>query len=186
MSRNWIFHNAFEEIPFSSKVNKSYGGWCFELLKYKFSNKFYKSFKNDISYYRQNLVVKGIINFLLILFWISSLILFPIYAGLLKLYWSKQYTDTFNQGEEPISAIMVSSVSNPIYNGLKAIKVLEEHKRNGESFYKLLLENKEIVNFSESELIFKNNLLVKKDKLEHGLKNIEHLLKSFEPKEESA
>lgn len=193
MSQKWILRNAFEEIPFSRKVKMGYFEWCLELLKVNFNKKIYKDFKYDILYYKTYFspkifmyIVLLFIYIILLFIWISNLFLFPLYAFVFKFYWSNRYSKTLKNGEAPISDIIVHSVVNPIFNGMKVIKILEEYSDGEHKSYKMLLENKEVVLLHDNDLLSKNILLIKKDKLEKELKNLEYQLTYFEQKEKEA
>lgn len=183
MSQKWILRNAFEEIPFSRKVKMGYFEWCLELLKVNFNKKIYKDFKSDILYYKTYFSPEIFMYIVLLFIWISNLFLFPLYAFVFKFYWSNRYSKTLKNGEDPISDIIVHSVVNPIFNGMKVIKILEEHSDGEHKSYKMLLENKEVVLLHDNDLLSKNILLIKKDKLEKELKNLEYQLTYFEQKE---
>jgi hypothetical protein len=110
---------------------------------------------------------------------ITNIFLFPIYALLIKFYWKYRYFKTIKNSHLPQTSMLVFNQTNTYPSGLKVLKIIQEHTTNETTYYKVLLENKDICNIKKEDLLFEADLLRKKENLEKELEHINYYLNLF-------
>lgn len=180
MSQRLLFKELFKEIPFSQKSKMSYFQWCGVLASLTVSGKIFTELKADYDYLKGYITVGSILTYIgIVLLWLSNIVLFPIYAVLLKLYWSRNLKSIMNKGEDPLFDMMVNTPEFPELNGLKIIKILSTQDFGSYRSYSVMLSNNEIVSLNDNQILSKNVLLIERDKLLRELAKIEHKLEYF-------
>lgn len=180
MSQRLLFKELFKEIPFSQKSKMSYFQWCGALASLTVSGKIFTELKVDYDYLKGYITIGSILTYIgIVLLWLSNIVLFPIYAIFLKLYWSRNLKSIMNKGEDPLFDMMVNTPEFPELNGLKIIKILSTQDFGSYRSYSLMLSNNEIVSLNDNQILSKNVLLIERDKLLKELAKIEHKLEYF-------
>lgn len=180
MQKHHILNNQFLNLSFQEKINKSYFGWCSYLLSMYFSKKLYKNLKNDFTYFKGYMNIPELLFYLAIAFlFITNIVLFPVYAFILKIYWKYRYIKTLKNSQAPITDMIVYDPVNTINNGVKIIKIINEQTTQETTYYKVLLETKEICTLSKENILFEKELINKKIALEKELRQIEFSLNLF-------
>lgn len=183
MSQYLTFENKFLDLSFSQKVRMSYGDWCKKLFLINFDKKFYKEVYTDLSYMYHYFTFQQLFStFLLFIVWLTNFFAFPLYAVFMSHYWESRYKKILSIGKDPLHAMIVYSLDLPHLNGLKVVKILSDTINSGIHHYRVVLENKDIVEVNETQLLSKNTLIVRKSILEKELKNINYKLDYFKDK----
>lgn len=183
MSQHYILKNQFDNLTFAQKIKKSYFGWCRYLLSIYTDKKFYVSLKKDFLYFKSYISIPEVLFYFCVAFlFLSNIVLFPIYALLLKLYWKYRYLKTLKTSSTPSTDMIVFDPTNIKSNGLKVLKIISEHSTNETIYYKVLLENKEIHTITKENLLFERDLLNKKIQLEKELEKVNYSLDMFTKK----
>lgn len=183
MNQHYIIKNQFSKLSFKDKINKSYFGWCNLLLSIYFDKKFYINLKRDFLYFKNYMNVPELLFYFGIAFlFITNIFLFPIYALLIKIYWKYRYFKTIKNSHLPQTSMLVFNQINSYPSGLKVLKIIQEHTTNETTYYKVLLENKDIQNVKKEDLLFEADLLRKKENLEKELEHINYYLDLFPKK----
>lgn len=180
MSQKSMFKELFKDIPFSQKTKMSYFQWCGVLASLTISGKIFTELKADYDYLKGYLTIGSVLSYMGIVFlWLSNIILFPVYAVFLKLYWSRDYKLIMSKGEDPLFDMMVNTPELPELNGFQIIKILSTQDFGSYISYSVMLTNHEIVTLNDNQILSKNILLIEKDKLLKELAKIDHKLEYF-------
>lgn len=180
MSQRSMFKELFKDIPFSQKSKMSYFQWCGVLVSLTISGKIFTELKADYDYLKGYLTIGSALSYLgMVLLWVSNILLFPVYAVFLKLYWSKNYKSIMSKGEDPLFDMMVNTPELPELNGLKIVKILSTQDFGSYRSYSVMLSNNEIVSLNDNQILSKNVLLIERDKLLKELAKIDHKLEYF-------
>lgn len=180
MSQRSMFKELFKDIPFSQKSKMSYFQWCGVLASLTISGKIFTELKADYDYLKGYLTIGSVLSYLgIVLLWVSNIVLFPVYAVFLKLYWSKNYKSIMSKGEDPLFDMMVNTPELPELNGLKIVKILSTQDFGSYRSYSVMLSNSEIVSLNDNQILSKNVLLIERDKLLKELAKIDHKLEYF-------
>lgn len=180
MKLHYSLKNYFSSLDFSQKVRMTYLDWCSFLLNAYSDKKLYKSIKEDLLYFKGYFNLLDFFSFLLsILLIISNIVLFPIYALIFKIYWNNRYNRIVKNSDKPVSDIIVSSIEHPHLSGLYVESIISSYESNGVHYYKVVLSDKNVVTFNESQLLFKNYLLNERDQYLKKIENIEYKLSLF-------
>lgn len=180
MSQRSMFKELFKDIPFSQKSKMSYFQWCGVLASLTISGKIFTELKADYDYLKGYLTIGSVLSYLgIVLLWVSNIVLFPVYAVFLKLYWSKNYKSIMSKGEDPLFDMMVNTPELPELNGLKIVKILSTQDFGSYRSYSVMLSNNEIVSLNDNQILSKNVLLIERDKLLKELAKIDHKLEYF-------
>lgn len=180
MSQRSMFKELFKDIPFSQKSKMSYFQWCGVLASLTISGKIFTELKADYNYLKGYLTIGSSLSYLgLVLLWVSNIVLFPVYAVFLKLYWSRNYKSIMSKGEDPLFDMMVSTPELPELNGLKIVKILNTQDFGSYRSYSVMLSNNEIVSLNDNQILSKNVLLIERDKLLKELAKIDYKLEYF-------
>jgi len=175
-----MFKELFKDIPFSQKSKMSYFQWCGVLVSLTISGKIFTELKADYDYLKGYLTIGSALSYLgMVLLWVSNILLFPVYAVFLKLYWSKNYKSIMSKGEDPLFDMMVNTPELPELNGLKIVKILSTQDFGSYRSYSVMLSNNEIVSLNDNQILSKNVLLIERDKLLKELAKIDHKLEYF-------
>lgn len=180
MSQRSMFKELFKDIPFSQKSKMSYFQWCGVLASLTISGKIFTELKADYDYLKGYLTIGSALSYLgIVLLWVSNIVLFPVYAVFLKLYWSRNYKSIMSKGEDPLFDMMVNTPELPELNGLKIVKILSTQDFGSYRSYSVMLSNSEIVSLNDNQILSKNVLLIERDKLLKELAKIDHKLEYF-------
>ncbi len=180
MSQRSMFKELFKDIPFSQKSKMSYFQWCGVLASLTISGKIFTELKADYDYLKGYLTIGSALSYLGIVFlWVSNIVLFPVYAVFLKLYWSRNYKSIMSKGEDPLFDMMVNTPELPELNGLKIVKILSTQDFGSYRSYSVMLSNNEIVSLNDNQILSKNVLLIERDKLLKELAKIDYKLEYF-------
>jgi len=180
MSQRSMFKELFKDIPFSQKSKMSYFQWCGVLASLTISGKIFTELKADYDYLKGYLTIGSALSYLgLVLLWVSNIVLFPVYAVFLKLYWSRNYKSIMSKGEDPLFDMMVNTPELPELNGLKIVKILSTQDFGSYRSYSVMLSNNEIVSLNDNQILSKNVLLIERDKLLKELAKIDYKLEYF-------
>jgi len=184
MSQTSLFKELFKEIPFSRKSNMTYFQWCGTLASLTWSGKILTELKTDYQYLRGYFTFGSLLTYVVIvLLWLSNIVLFPIYAIFLKVYWSRNLKTVMLQGEDPLFDMMVNTPELPELNGLRIIKILHSQDFDSYKISSVMLENNEIVSLADSQILSKNVLLLEQERLTKALDKVNHKLSYFDKKE---
>lgn len=180
MSQRSMFKELFKDIPFSQKSKMSYFQWCGVLASLTISGKIFTELKADYDYLKGYLTIGSALSYMgLVLLWVSNIVLFPVYAVFLKLYWSRNYKSIMSKGEDPLFDMMVNTPELPELNGLKIVKILSTQDFGSYRSYSVMLSNNEIVSLNDNQILSKNVLLIERDKLLKELAKIDYKLEYF-------
>lgn len=180
MSQRSMFKELFKDIPFSQKSKMSYFQWCGVLASLTISGKIFTELKADYDYLKGYLTIGSALSYLGIVFlWVSNIVLFPVYAVFLKLYWSRNCKSIMSKGEDPLFDMMVNTPELPELNGLKIVKILSTQDFGSYRSYSVMLSNNEIVSLNDNQILSKNVLLIERDKLLKELAKIDYKLEYF-------
>lgn len=180
MSQRSMFKELFKDIPFSQKSKMSYFQWCGALASLTISGKIFTALKADYDYLKGYLTIGSALSYMgLVFLWVSNIVLFPVYAVFLKLYWSRNYKSIMLKGEDPLFDMMVNTPELPELNGLKIIKILSTQDFGSYRSYSVMLSNNEIVSLNDNQILSKNVLLIERDKLLKELAKIDYKLEYF-------
>lgn len=180
MSQRSMFKELFKDIPFSQKSKMSYFQWCGVLASLTISGKIFTELKADYNYLKGYLTIGSVLSYLgIVLLWLSNIVLFPVYAVFLKLYWSRNYKSIMSKGEDPLFDMMINTPELPELNGLKIVKILSTQDFGSYRSYSVMLSNSEIVSLNDNQILSKNVLLIERDKLLKELAKIDHKLEYF-------
>lgn len=180
MSQRSMFKELFKDIPFSQKSKMSYFQWCGVLASLTISGKIFTELKADYNYLKGYLTIGSALSYLgIVLLWVSNIVLFPVYAVFLKLYWSRNYKSIMSKGEDPLFDMMINTPELPELNGLKIVKILSTQDFGSYRSYSVMLSNNEIVSLNDNQILSKNVLLIERDKLLKELAKIDHKLEYF-------
>lgn len=180
MSQRSMFKELFKDIPFSQKSKMSYFQWCGVLASLTISGKIFTELKADYDYLKGYLTIGSVLSYLgIVLLWVSNIVLFPVYAVFLKLYWSRNYKSIMSKGEDPLFDMMINTPELPELNGLKIVKILSTQDFGSYRSYSVMLSNSEIVSLNDNQILSKNVLLIERDKLLKELAKIDHKLEYF-------
>lgn len=180
MSQRSMFKELFKDIPFSQKSKMSYFQWCGVLASLTISGKIFTELKADYDYLKGYLTIGSALSYFgIVLLWVSNIVLFPVYAVFLKLYWSRNYKSIMSKGEDPLFDMMVDTPELPELNGLKIVKILSTQDFGAYRSYSVMLTNNEIVSLNDNQILSKNVLLIERDKLLKELAKIDYKLEYF-------
>lgn len=180
MSQRSMFKELFKDIPFSQKSKMSYFQWCGVLASLTISGKIFTELKADYDYLKGYLTIGSALSYFgIVLLWVSNIVLFPVYAVFLKLYWSRNYKSIMSKGEDPLFDMMVDTPELPELNGLKIVKILSTQDFGAYRSYSVMLTNNEIVSLNDNQILSKNLLLIERDKLLKELAKIDYKLEYF-------
>lgn len=180
MSQRSMFKELFKDIPFSQKSKMSYFQWCGVLASLTISGKIFTELKADYDYLKGYLTIGSALSYMgIVLLWVSNIVLFPVYAVFLKIYWSKNYKSIMSKGEDPLFDMMVNTPELPELNGLKIVKILSTQDFGSYRSYSVMLSNNEIVSLNDNQILSKNVLLIERDKLLKELAKIDYKLEYF-------
>lgn len=183
MNQHYILKGQFSDLSFADKVKKTYFGWCKYLLSIYIDKKIYKSLKDDYLYFKNYLNIPEILFYISIsLLFISNIVLFPFYALLIKLYWKYRYFKILKNSNTPNTDMIIFDQTNNHLSGSKVLKILSENTTAETRYYRVLLENKEIHSISKDKILFEQDLINKKNKLEKELLKVNYSLELFTKK----